>query len=319
MRVRLEVLLLTFVGLIVPATASADYVHTVGPGESLTSVAAADGLTVAQLAAANGLSPNAQLVAGSGLQIPPQIAGPLAGSTPAVPQPPTSGAGSAPAAAAPPASVVGDGDGDSDDVAVVAAATVSGGDADNDSDDTASGPTGVAPAAPGATSVSTPVYTGSVATSQPIGAAAEGSPINPPYPTPQTVSPYQVGAIASANGVPPSLAQAIAYQESGFNNAAVSVSDARGVMQILPGTWSWIQQTLVPGVSPLAPASASDNVRGGVLLLHSLLNATGGNAALAAAGYYQGLPSVEANGMYPSTQQYVNNVLALQQQFAGGG
>jgi hypothetical protein len=89
-------------------------------------------------------------------------------------------------------------------------------------------------------------------------------------------------------------------------------------MQILPGTWSYIQQSLTPGASPLAPASAADNVRGGVELLHSLLNATGGNAALAAAGYFQGLPSVEQNGMYPDTQQYVNNVLALQQQFNGG-
>jgi soluble lytic murein transglycosylase-like protein len=134
----------------------------------------------------------------------------------------------------------------------------------------------------------------------------------------ESVSPSEVGSIASANGVPPALAQAIAYQESGFNNNEVSSSDARGVMQILPGTWNYIQQSLTPGASPLAPASATDNVRGGVELLHSLLNATGGNAALAAAGYYQGLPSVEANGMYPSTQQYVNDVLALQQSFNGG-
>jgi hypothetical protein len=40
---------------------------------------------------------------------------------------------------------------------------------------------------------------------------------------------------------------------------------------------------------------------------------------MAAAGYYQGLPSVEANGMYGDTQQYVNNVLALEQRFNGGG
>jgi soluble lytic murein transglycosylase-like protein len=160
--------------------------------------------------------------------------------------------------------------------------------------------------------------TASAATSQPVGAAAEGSPVNPPYPTSQMVSPSEVSAIAAANGVPPSLADAIAYQESGFNNGLVSSADARGVMQITPGTWSWIQQALVPGASPLAPASATDNIRGGVLLLRSLLNATGGNPAMAAAGYYQGLPSVERNGIYPSTQQYVNDVLALQHRFGGG-
>jgi soluble lytic murein transglycosylase-like protein len=165
---------------------------------------------------------------------------------------------------------------------------------------------------------SSPATSSSIATSQPVGAAAQGSATNPPYPTAQTVSSSEVGSIAAANGVPPALAQAIAYQESGFNNGLVSSSDARGVMQILPGTWNYIQQNLVPGASPLAPASATDNVRGGVLLLRSLLNATGGNPALAAAGYYQGLPSVQAKGMYSDTQQYVNNVLALQQRFNVG-
>jgi len=158
----------------------------------------------------------------------------------------------------------------------------------------------------------------SAASSQPVGAVAEGSPVNPPYPTAETVSPSDIGSIAAANGVPPALADAIAYQESGFNNGLVSSADARGVMQILPGTWSWIQRSLTPPSSPLAPASATDNIRGGVLLLHSLLSATGGNDALAAAGYYQGLPSVERFGVLPSTQQYVNDVLALEQRFGGG-
>jgi len=90
------------------------------------------------------------------------------------------------------------------------------------------------------------------------------------------------------------------------------------VMQILPGTWDWIQRTLAAGGPPLAPASAADNVRGGVLMLRSLLNSTGGDPALAAAGYYQGLPSVQRDGMYASTQQYVNSVLALRSRFGGG-
>ena len=36
------------------------------------------------------------------------------------------------------------------------------------------------------------------------------------------------------------------------------------------------------------------------------------------AGYYQGLQSVQQNGVYADTQAYVNNVLALQQRFGGG-
>jgi soluble lytic murein transglycosylase-like protein len=150
-----------------------------------------------------------------------------------------------------------------------------------------------------------------------VGAAAQGSSSSPPYTTAESVSAGEVGSIAAANGVPSALAEAIAYQESGFNNALTSNADARGVMQITPGTWSWINHALA-GSAPLAPASATSNVQAGVLLLHSLLQSTGGNEAEAAAGYYQGLPSVLQNGEYADTQQYVNNVMALAQQFGGG-
>ena len=88
-------------------------------------------------------------------------------------------------------------------------------------------------------------------------------------------------------------------------------------MQILPGTWNWINENLA-GQAPLEPASAASNVRGGVLLLHSLLESTNGNSAQAAAGYFQGLPSVLKNGELPETQQYVGNVLALQERYGGG-
>lgn len=333
MRVRFAVLLVTLLAHVVPTAASAGCVHVVTPGESLSSIAAADGLTIDQLAAANGLPSAAELLSGSCLTIPPQ------GGTPQGPA----------------TAVVGDGDDDSDDTGVAGSspastavsATPSGGSYVVQPGDTLSAiaaragmtvsglaaANGLDPLAPllsgtvlrlsatstGAPASPPPASSTPVASSQPVGAAAQGSAVNPPYPTPETVSPSEVGSIAAANGVPPALADAIAYQESGFNNGAVSTADARGVMQILPGTWSWIQQTLVPGASPLAAASATDNIRGGVLLLRSLLNATGGNAALAAAGYYQGLPSVEQNGMLPSTQQYVNNVLALEQRFNGGG
>jgi N-acetylmuramoyl-L-alanine amidase len=305
-----------------PAAASADFVHIVEPGESLYSVAAADGLSVDQLAAANGLSPDTQLVAGTDLQIPPQGA--------AVP----ASTGTADS---------GDGDGDSDDGVSDAASSSSVSSSSSSGSyivqpgDTLSGiaaragisvaalaadngldPNGLLPAG-AVLALSGGGSTGSSASSQPVGASAEGSSGAPPYPTAETVSPSEVGSIASANDVSPSLADAIADQESGFNNDLVSSADARGVMQILPGTWDWIQHSLDTGGPPLAPASAADNVRGGVLMLHSLLDATGGDPAMAAAGYYQGLPSVQQHGMYRDTQQYVQSVLALERQFGGGG
>ncbi|HUA69640.1 MAG TPA: LysM peptidoglycan-binding domain-containing protein [Solirubrobacteraceae bacterium] len=386
--------------LVVPATASAYFVHVISKGESLSSIAAQDGLSVDALAAANGLSPNTQLLAGSTIQIPPQ-----------------GGSVVAPSTAATGSSSPGDGDFDSDEAgsgsavpaststsgsyvvqpgdtlsAIAARAGVSvdslaaanglnpnaflltgavlhlsgssassgtvvpvsdtsgsgsyvvqGGDTlsaiaarAGESLDSLAAANGLNPknylitgtvlrvpsgSASGSTvdvSLSSSSES-SAATSQPVGATAQGTPTDPPYPTPERVSASEVGSVAAANGVPPSLAAAIAWQESGFNNDLVSSADARGVMQILPGTWDWIQHSLDTGGPPLAPASAADNVRGGVLLLHSLLQSTGGNAAEAAAGYYQGLPSVLQNGLYPSTKNYVNDVLSLERQFGGGG
>jgi N-acetylmuramoyl-L-alanine amidase len=361
--------------LTAPTAASANFLHVVSPGETLTSVAAADGLSLDQLAAANGISPDTQLVAGSTIAIPPQTGATSATTTS------TSG---------------GDGDGDADD-GVATAAPASGGSYVVQAGDTLSaiaaragmstdslaavnglnpdayllsgtvlklsGATTTAAATsapasggsyvvqagdtlsaiaaragmtvdglaalngldPNAALLSGTVLklsggattsTSASAASQPVGAAAEGSSAGPPYPTPERVSASEVGSIAAANGVPPSLADAIGWQESGFNNDLVSPADARGVMQILPGTWQWINSSLAP--APLSPSSAADNVRGGVLMLHSLLNATGGNEAMAAAGYYQGLPSVEQHGLYSDTQQYVNSVMSLASRFGGG-
>jgi LysM repeat protein len=348
MHLRLSLLITIAAGafLMIPATSWAYFVHVVAPGESLSSIAAQDGLSVQQLAAANGLSPDAQLIAGSTVQIPPQGAGVTGAPVPIASPTSTAVTGSTAVAGA----TSGDGDNDADDIGSAATASAIPATATSGAYVVQPGDTLTAIAARAGMTVSQlaaangldpngyllsgtvlrvgsgsgPVYvsanttSASTASSQPVGAAAEGSPTDPPYPTPERVTAPQVGSIAAANGVPASLADAIAWQESGFNNDLVSSADARGVMQILPGTWQWIQSNLNPG-PPLAPASAADNVRGGVLLLHSLLTATGGDPALAAAGYYQGLPSVQQNGMYPSTQQYVQDVLSLEHQFGGGG
>ncbi|HEY8625080.1 MAG TPA: lytic transglycosylase domain-containing protein, partial [Solirubrobacteraceae bacterium] len=95
-----------------------------------------------------------------------------------------------------------------------------------------------------------------------------------------------------------------------------SSTGAIGVMQIEPDTWRYIGSTLA-GPPPLQPASAADNVRAGVLLIRSLSSATGGDPALTAAAYFQGLDSVRSRGILPATQQYVQNVLALRTRFGG--
>jgi len=83
----------------------------------------------------------------------------------------------------------------------------------------------------------------------------------------------------------------------------------------MPGTWDWVNKNLAP--APLDPKSAADNVRAGSLYLAQLLRQTGGDQRLAAAGYYQGLSSVRARGMFDDTKRYVDNVMALSARFGG--
>ncbi|HET8953240.1 MAG TPA: transglycosylase SLT domain-containing protein, partial [Solirubrobacteraceae bacterium] len=136
-----------------------------------------------------------------------------------------------------------------------------------------------------------------------------------PIPTPARVGAADVQSVAALHGVSPSLAAAIAWQESGFNNSMVSSANARGVMQVMPGTWSYVQENLADRA--LDPSSATDNVHAGVLYLRRLLDETGGDENAAIAGYYQGLASVRSRGMYDDTKQYVANVQALRARFGG--
>jgi soluble lytic murein transglycosylase-like protein len=145
--------------------------------------------------------------------------------------------------------------------------------------------------------------------------AARVVPNAAPVATAMRLSAGRVKQLAAEHGAPASLAAAIAWQESGFNNAVVSPANARGIMQVMPGTWDWVQRNLAAG--PLSPASAEDNVRAGSLYLARLMRETGGDARLAAAGYYQGLSSVRARGMFDDTKRYVDNVMALQSRFGG--
>jgi LysM repeat protein len=313
-RIRLPALIAATVVAVLgaPATASA-FEHEVAPGESLSSVAAADGLSVEALAAANGLSPEAGLLAGSTLVVPAGEAGAEAGSGSEEGQS-QSGASGQEGSTSEGASAGGGGS------YVVQPGDTLSAIAERD------GTSVEALAALNGIEAEALLLSGSVlrlssgsgegsAGSQPEGTEAAGFENAPPFPTEETVTPSEVGAIAEENGVPPPLAKAVANEESGFNNGLTSSADARGVMQILPGTWSWIGENLTS--TPLAPASASSNVRGGVLLLHSLLESSGGNPEVALAGYYQGMPSVLEGGELPETEQYVGEVMAWNRLYSG--
>jgi soluble lytic murein transglycosylase-like protein len=134
-----------------------------------------------------------------------------------------------------------------------------------------------------------------------------------PHPTDETVSAEQVGSIAAQYGMSSSLVQSIAWNESAFSNAAVSSADARGVMQIIPDTWSFIDQQLA--AEPLDPTSATDNVKAGVLYLHYLYHLQDGDGQATVASYFQGPNRGE---ILPETEAYTREVRDDQADFEGG-
>jgi LysM repeat protein len=295
-----------------PAAPAAAYVeHTVQPGETLWSIAAASNLTTRTVAAANGLSEDSQVVLGSTIRVPSEAEGAAAltatGVAPAPPQAPAPAP--APAAAPHPAGAYTVQPGDT--LAAIAArsgigvgqlAWMNGLD-----------PAGVLLAGT-VLKLPTTAPPAQQQETSPPPQQPQVVPAAAPNPAPAQVNATDIGTVASQHGVAPSLAAAVAWQESGFQNGVVSSANARGVMQILPGTWDWIQQQ---SGRRLDPNSAMDNVHAGVMYLNTLLRDFGGDEASAIASYYQGAASVRRIGLLPETQRYVANVMALKGRFGG--
>jgi len=112
-------------------------------------------------------------------------------------------------------------------------------------------------------------------------------------------------------GVDPALAQAVAFQESGFNMRAVSPANAVGVMQVIPSSGEWASDLSGQRLDLLDPQG---NVTAGVVILRSLTRSAP-DQATAIAGYYQGLGSVRSRGMYADTRRYVASVQTLMRQY----
>jgi LysM repeat protein len=340
-----------------PAT-SAAAVHTVAPGETLWGIAMANNLPTSAVATANGLSPEARVVAGTNLTIPAPGQTPTPPITPA----PSAGTGGGGYRVQPgdtlsdiaarqgiSLSALAAANGMKTDAWVIsgtslrlpAAGSVQAAPAAQSSAPQAMGAYTVRPgdtlsglaAAARVPAVQMAYMNGLDPQAQliagtviklPTGAAITPSgpapartivPQAAPMASPGRLTAAQVGSLAAEQGAPSSLAAAIAWQESGFNNAMISPANARGIMQVMPGTWSWVQSNL--SSTRLDSSSPTDNVKAGSLYLAHLLRRTNGDPALAAAAYYQGLDSVRRIGMLPETQRYVANVLALRGRFGG--
>ena len=130
--------------------------------------------------------------------------------------------------------------------------------------------------------------------------------------------PRRVGTISSVRflldhwaahyGVNVHLVRGLAWMESGYNNRLVSSTGARGIMQIEPYTWRFVESVLIGHHVQHGP---SGNIHVGVAYLRRLLADFHGNERLALAGWYQGERAVRRHGMYKETRLFVADVLAL--------
>ena len=104
--------------------------------------------------------------------------------------------------------------------------------------------------------------------------------------------------------IPEELVRAVIRVESGFDPRAVSRTNARGLMQLMPET---AERMLVSDVF-----DPRQNIFGGVRYLRVLANLFNGDIELTLAGYNAGENAVIAHGGIPpfeETRQYVVKVL----------
>jgi hypothetical protein len=109
-------------------------------------------------------------------------------------------------------------------------------------------------------------------------------------------------------GVSEHLVRGLAWMESGYNNQLVSATGARGIMQIEPYTWRFVETVLI---GHHVRHDASGNVHVGVAYLRHLLDDFHGDTRHALAGWYQGERAVRRHGMYRETRVFVKDVLSL--------
>jgi LysM repeat protein len=114
---------------------------------------------------------------------------------------------------------------------------------------------------------------------------------------------------AAHYGVSVHLVRALAWMESGYNNALVSSVGARGIMQLLPSTFRFAETVLI---GHRLRHDSNGNVRAGVAYIAHLLHDFHGNSRLALAGWYQGERAVRKHGLYKVSKTFVKDVLALE-------
>ncbi|EYR62990.1 murein transglycosylase [Actinotalea ferrariae CF5-4] len=284
--------------------AAATTTHRVASGETVSGIAARYGTTVVAVVAANGLDDRARIRAGQTLTIPGGSAAPAPAPAPA--------AASHRVAAGETVSGIAARYGTT--VAAVVAANGLDARAFVRVGQTLTIP-GAAPTAPPVAAPTTLVgntFAGRTYPQATVDAANRNKAALLAAGVPSRAEMQAlVASTAREMGLDPALALAIAHQESGFNQAAVSPANAIGTMQVIPSSGTWASQLVGRQLNLLDP---HDNVVAGVAILRQLVRSAP-DLPTAIAGYYQGLAGVKRNGMYADTRRYVASVQTLMTRF----
>src|SRR5918999_5231480 len=268
-----------------PAAVGAAATHTVAAGENLTRIARRYGTTVAAIVAANAIANPSRIFAGQQLAIPG-----LPAPTAPVPD------AAAPAAVVAPVS------------APAATHTVAAG----ENLTRIAGRYGTTVAAiVAANGIANPsrIFAGRQLVIPGVPAAAA-----PAVPDGREEVRAMIIEESGRFGVPPALALAVAWHESGWRQAAVSSAGAIGIMQLLPTTADWVGEAMLG--EPVHIHDARSNVRAGVRLLAHYLARYAGDRELVLAAYYQGQTAADRYGAYVSSRPYIASIVALEAAFA---
>jgi N-acetylmuramoyl-L-alanine amidase len=293
---------------------TASPVYTVQAGDSLWKIASIDGLTVNQVAGANGLSPDAGLQPGMVLDIPPASYTPdtdasdtdASDTDTADTDESDSAAGDSADSAADtmtsPTTAAIATDTSSDDAAAATASDSSDTADSSASSDTSSSDTSSAAAASSDTADFCSTF---VSSGGPEGVLP---PLLAESPDRLALQPLFV-QYAYQYGLSPALVEAIAWQESGWQEGVVSDAQAVGVGQLIPSTADFINQDLIG--EDLDDTQAADNIQMSAAFLGYLSRVEDGNLCDIIAAYYEGPVNLAADGVFAITEPYVESVEAL--------
>lgn len=266
-----------------PVAPSAARVHTVGPGQNLTVIARQFRVTVAAIVGANNIANASRIYVGQRL---------------AIPTPPTAAA-AAPAPAKPAATRI----------HVVK-----------------SGQNLTTIARGYGLTVAAIAHANNISNPSRIHAGQRLTILGPPVPAalPPSMATLMsrrdavrrvIVEEANQYHVPPALALAVAWQESGWQQGVVSHAGAVGVMQLMPATADWVGDAMLG--YPVRVHDTRSNVRGGVRLLAHYLGRYDGDRARVLAAYYQGQSAVDRHGIYAVSRPYIASIKVLEDMFGG--